>query len=259
VRGTGPTVRTAVENGVAILTLDRIHANAINDALVDDLLDAYHAAEEDPAVGVVVLTAAGRMFCPGLDLQELYPLDRPALARFMERFGACVLTLYAFSKPVIAALSGHALAGGCILALTADWRIARRGALLGLNEVKVGVPLPFGVTQILRESVPANRETEVALLGRNFQDEAAVAAGLAHEVVEPDAFEAAWRGRAEEFLSRDLEATRITKRYLRARTIESIRGSARQLEAEFVDRWFSEPTRRRVGAIVEDLGKRGKA
>ena len=50
-RGTGPTVRTAVENGVAIVTLDRVHANAINDELVDDLLDAYHAAEEDPSVG----------------------------------------------------------------------------------------------------------------------------------------------------------------------------------------------------------------
>lgn len=258
-RGTGPAVRTVVENGMAILTLDRPHGNAINDALVDALLDAYRAAEEDPEVGVVVLTGAGKMFCPGLDLQELVLLDRPALARFLERFGACVLSMYAFSKPVIAALSGHALAGGTIFALTADWRIARRGALLGLNEVKVGVPLPFGVTQILRESVPANLETEVALLGNNFQDEAAVSAGLAHELAEAEAFEAAWRARAREFLSRDLESMRITKRYLRAPAVERIRGSARGLDAEWLDRWFSESTRRRVQAIVDDLSKRGKA
>lgn len=252
-------MRTVLENGMAILTLDRPHGNAINDELVDALLDAYRACEENPEVGVVVLTGAGKMFCPGLDLQELVLLDRPALARFLERFSACVLSMYAFSKPVIAALSGHALAGGAIFALTADWRLARRGALVGLNEVKVGVPLPFGVAQILRESVPPNRETEVALLGNNFQDEAAVAVGLAHEFADGDAFEAVWRARAAEFLSRDLESMRITKRYLRAPAVERIRASARRLDAEWLDRWFSESTRRRVEAIVEDLGKRGKA
>ena len=253
-----PTVRTEIDDGVAILTLDRSHGNAINDAMVSGLLDAFHMCEDDPRARVVVLTARGKIFCPGLDLQELFPLDRPALTRFMERFGACVLNMYAFSKPVIAVLSGHALAGGCVLALTADWRILRKGAMVGLNEVKVGVPLPFGVAQILRESVPPNREAEVALLGRNFQDETALAAGLVHELADPEGLEAAWRARADEFLSRDVEALRITKRYLRAPAVERIRSSARQLQTEFVDRWFSDGTRERVGAIVDELSKRGK-
>lgn len=254
-----PAVSTTNDRGVAVVTLDRAHGNAINDALVDGLLRAFHDCEEDPAIGVVVLAAAGKVFCPGLDLQDLLPLDRPAMSRFLDRFEACVLNMYAFSKPVIAAVSGHAVAGGSVLALTADWRIVRRGALMGLNEVRVGVPLPFGVAQILRESVPPHREAEIALLGRNFQDEEALAVGFAHELVEPEGLEAAWRARAEEFLTRDLEAMRITKRYLRAPAVERIRGSARQLQAEFLDRWFSEGTKRRIAAIVADLAARGRS
>ena len=80
---TRPAVSTTIDGGVAVVTLDRAHGNAINGALVDGLLAAFRDCEENPAVGVVVLAAAGKIFCPGLDLQELLPLDRPAMARFL--------------------------------------------------------------------------------------------------------------------------------------------------------------------------------
>ena len=108
----------------------------------------------------------------------------------MRRFSAAVLTLYTFPKPVVAVLHGHALAGGCVLALCADWRVLRRGAITGLNEVKVGVPLPFGVALIVRDAVPTNKLTAVALLGRNTSDEEALAAGLADELADADGVEA---------------------------------------------------------------------
>lgn len=257
--GTGPAVTWTKDEGVATVTIARVHGNAIDGSVVDGLLDAYHVCGEDPEIRVLVLRGAGKLFCPGLDLQDLVSLDRPAMERFMERFSAAVLSMYAFAKPVVAAVSGHALAGGCVLALTADWRTVRRGALLGLNEVRVGVPLPFGVAQILRESVPIDRATSVALLGRNFKDEEAVAAGLAHEIAEPDAFEAVCRERVEEFLSKDATALAITKRYLRAPAVERIRAAGRTLLPEFLDAWFSPGTRARIAAIVEEIGKRGKA
>ena len=68
-----------------------------------------------------------------------------------------------------------AVAGGCLLALTADWRVARRGAVMGLNEVKVGVPLPWSAVMLLKTAAPAFAHTAVALLGRNFEGDAAVA------------------------------------------------------------------------------------
>ena len=128
-----------------------------------------------------------------------------------------------------AAIHGHALAGGCVLGLCADWRVLRRGALIGLNEVKVGVPLPFGVALIVRDAVPRHALPAVALLGRNFSDEAALAAGLADELAEPGEVEAAARARLEELLDKDPAAFSVTKRYLRSPAIERIRANNRLL------------------------------
>ena len=152
------------EGPIGVVRMDREHGNAINDALVESLVATLAEAESDPTIQGVLLTGGGKIFSPGLDLQELAVLDREAMERFMRRFSAAVLTLYTFPKPVVAVLHGHALAGGCVLALCADWRVLRRGALTGLNEVKVGVPLPFGVALIVRDAVPKSRLTEVALL-----------------------------------------------------------------------------------------------
>jgi enoyl-CoA hydratase/carnithine racemase len=175
----------------------------------------------------------------------------------MRRFSAAVLTLYAFPKPVVASLHGHALAGGCVFALCADWRVLRRGAVIGLNEVKVGVPLPFGVALIVREAVPKHKVTEVALLGRNFTDEAALAAGLADELSDADGIEALARARIEEFVEKDGFAFSVTKRYLRSSVVERVRASNKLLLPEWLDGWFSEGTTARIKAIVAGLKDKG--
>ena len=245
------------EGPIGVVRMERPHGNAINDDLVEALMVSLADAESDPSVGGVVLAAGGKMFCPGLDLQELAALDRPAMERFMTRFSAAVLALYTFPKPMVAALHGHALAGGCILGLCADWRVLRRGALSGLNEVKVGVPLPFGVALIVRDAVPRNALSAVALCGRNFSDEAAVAAGLADELADAGRVEAVARERLEELLTKDPASFSVTKRYLRSPVVERIRATHHLLLAEWLDLWFSAPTRERVAAIVAEL--KGKA
>jgi len=246
------------EGPIGVVRMEREHGNAINDALVESLVATLAEAESDPGIRGVLLTAGGKIFCPGLDLKELSALDRDAMERFMRRFSAAVLTLYTFPKPVVAVLHGHALAGGSVLALTTDWRVLRRGAVTGLNEVKVGVPLPFGVALIVRESVPRNKITEVALLGRNFTDEAAVAAGFADELAEAAEVETVSRARLEEFIAKDAFAFAVTKRYLRSPVVERIRANNRLLIPEWLDGWFSAETRARIAAIVAELQDKAK-
>lgn len=256
--GAGSEAVTWTRDGdAAVVRLEREHGNAINDALVEGLIAALAEAEADDGVRGILLAAGGKLFSPGLDLQELFPLDRPAMERFMTRFSAAVLALYTFPKPVVAALHGHALAGGCILALCADWRVLRRGALVGLNEVRVGVPLPFGVAFIVRDAVPRHALAAVTLLGRNFSDGDALAAGLTDEIAEPDAVEDAARARLTEFVAKDAAAFAITKRYLRSPAVERIRANNRLLLAEWLDAWFSRTTRERIARIVEDLKGKG--
>lgn len=251
-------VRVRVEDGVGVVTLAGGHGNAIDPGLVAALRGAYRDLAADPAVLALLLRAEGKLFCPGLDLQVLLALDRDGMGAFMREFGDGVMEMFTFPKPVLAALHGHAVAGGCVFALTADWRISRRGAWIGLNEVRVGVPLPYGVARLVRESVAPSHRAEVALLGRNFRDEGALAAGLVHEIVEPERLEETCRERLAEFLSKDHAAIVATKRYLREEAARDMRAHDAARLPEWLDAWFSPGTRARIEAIVAGLsaGKR---
>lgn len=252
------TLRIERRGRIAVLRLDKARGNAIDEPLVEDLLEACRQLGTDGDVrGVLLASAHPKLFCPGLDLVTLVGYDRPAMERFMSRFGEAMIGLYGLRKPVVAAVSGHAVAGGCILALTADYRVLRRGgAQIGLNEVKVGVPLPWAVAVLLRVSVGPGSFSRVALLGRNFADEEAVKAGLADELAEAEGFEAACLARLEEFAEKDALALGTTKAYLRAGAIREMQ-SDRDHGREFLDSWFSQPTQERIRQTVAALGAKG--
>lgn len=245
---------TVEHNGdLAVLRLTRGHGNAINSQFVDELIAACDRVEADRSIRAVKLASSGKLFCPGLDLVELSRLERPEMEEFLERFQRMIRVLYTFSKPMVAQLHGHAVAGGCVLALTADWRMAADSAMVGLNEVRVGVPFPYGVAQILRETVAAGKVTEVALFGRNYRGQEAIDAGLVHEVHPADALEAACNERLKELAAKDPRAFRVTKRYLRSPVVERIQQHERGLMRDFLDAWFSKSTKALVGQIVAEL------
>jgi enoyl-CoA hydratase len=165
-----------------------------------------------------------------------------------------VWALHGLAKPVVAAVGGHAVAGGCILALTADYRVLRTGgAQMGLNEVRIGVPLPWSVSVLLRTAVPASSLAQVALLGRNFADEEARAVGLADELADADGFEERCLARLGEFAEKDPLAFGTTKTYLRADALQAMAAHEQERISEFLDGWFSEPTRARMRGMVEEL------
>jgi enoyl-CoA hydratase len=159
-------------------------------------------------------------------------------------------------KPVVAAIAGHAVAGGCVLALTADHRILRRGSQIGLNEVRVGLPLPWSVALLLKAAVPPAALSRVALLGENFADEEARAIGLVHEVRDADGFEAACLARAQEFAEKDTAAVGITKAYLRDAALREMQAQEKDRQGEFLDAWFSPAGREKIRQTVEALSKK---
>src|SRR5262249_5481400 len=197
----------------------------------------------DPSVrGVMLASAHPKLFSPGLDLITLLEYDRPAMTRFMGLFAEMLFGLYGLPKPVVAAGNRPAIAGGCILALTADWRVLRRGGVqIGLNEVRVGVPLPWSVALLLRSSVPPAALTPVALLGRNFADDEALAVGLADQLADADGFEDFCLARLEEFADKDTPSVAITKGYLREGVLPAIRAPETSEMSACLDRWFPQP------------------
>jgi enoyl-CoA hydratase len=251
------TMRLEREGPVAVLRLDKARGNSIDQAFVDDLASACRELATDGSVrGLLVASANPKLFCPGLDLVTLVGYDRPALQRFMLDFSEAVGALYGLPLPVVAGVNGHAVAGGCILALAADYRILKRGAQIGLNEVKVGLPLPWSIAVLLKATAPPPALARIALLGRNFADEEALAAGLADELCDAAGFEQACRARLNEFVEKDLHAFATTKGYLRGAVLEAMRSREREAIGDFLDGWFSAPTQARIRQTVEALGRR---
>ena len=247
-------IRVEKEGRTALLRMDKARGNAIDEAFVEDLVGACREVAADDAVCAVMLASAHpKLFCPGLDLVSLYEYDRPSMERFMGRFGEAVLSLYGMRKPVVAAIAGHAVAGGCVLALTADHRILRRGSQIGLNEVRVGLPLPWSVAILLKISVPPASFSRVALLGQNFADEEARGVGLVHEVREAEGFEAACRERLAEFAEKDTVAVGTTKGYLRDAALAEMRSQEVPRAAQFLDAWFSPAGREKIKQTIDSL------
>jgi enoyl-CoA hydratase len=250
-------IRIETDGRLAVLRMDKPRGNSIDEAFVAEMTRAAAEVGKDAGVDAVLLASAHpKLFCPGLDLVTLLEYDRPAMERFMAAFSDMAIALFSLPKPVVAAVSGHAVAGGCVLALTADHRVLRRGAQIGLNEVRVGLPLPWSVALLLRAAVPPSSLSRVALLGSNFTDEEAVALGLVHEVRDADGFEAACRARLAEFAERDARAVALTKGYLRAAALAEMRAHEAERRPDFLEAWFSAEARARIRAVVESLAKK---
>jgi enoyl-CoA hydratase len=248
------TVKVEIKDGIGTIRLAGPRGNALSASLVSDLSTALRTVGGEPSVRAVLLASAHpKLFCPGLDLVSLSEISRSEMGAYMVDFSALLTDLFALKKPVVAAVNGAAVAGGCLLALTADWRMVRRGAPMGLNEVKVGVPLPWTAVMLLRAAARASALSEVALLGRNFEGDAAVAAGLAQEAVDAAAFDAAIAERLAEFAEKDAYAFGVTKGYLRGAAVASMRDRETALLDEFLDGWFSEGTQARIQKAVAAL------
>jgi enoyl-CoA hydratase len=171
---------------VATVTLDRPEVrNAVDGPTAAALLEAFVAFEADPALAVLVLTGAGGQFCAGADLKAMAdPGRRNAVEPTGTAAGPMGPTRMALSKPVIAAVEGHAVAGGLELALMCDLRVAGRGAVFGVFCRRWGVPLIDGGTVRLPRVVGAGRALDMILTGRAVDADEALSFGLVNRVVE---------------------------------------------------------------------------
>lgn len=245
------------QDRVALLRMKAGKANAMNAAFLGGMEGLLDELDASPA-GALVLTGSGSTFCAGLDMVELSALDRGELGEWMERLHDLLLRLFGHPRPVVAALNGHAIAGGCVLALQADWRVlAENGARMGLTETRLGVGLPAVATEALRVQLPADVLLPVALEGGLFEPEEALHLGLVHEILPAGEVEARALERAGELADIPPPGWSHVKRAIRAPAIERVQANrAGDLEL-WLDTWFSEEGQQRISAAVRQLGGKG--
>ena len=179
----GDTVTFEVADGIGTITLNRPKMNAISQALQDDLLAAATEATTRDDVRAVVLWGGPKVFAAGADIKEMAGLDSAAMAHWAGRLGEALDAVAAIPKPVVAAITGFALGGGCELALCADYRICADDAKLGQPEILLGVIPGAGGTQRLTRLIGPSKAKDLVFTGRFVDAAESLALGLVDKVV----------------------------------------------------------------------------
>lgn len=234
--------------------MDRPPANALDHTLVEELLAALDSVQASGA-RALVLTGRPGMFSGGLDVPALIDCQRPEIERFWQQFFLLTCRLASSPVPVIAALSGHAPAGGAVLALQCDYRIGIHGNFkIGLNEVQVGLPVPATILLALEEVIGLRLARRIATRGSLLPMAEALAIGLVDELVEPDELIPTAVTRAQELLALPPVAMNTTRLAGKARLIEAY-GNCTEV-ATATDWWFSPETQAEMRKLVERLAKK---
>jgi enoyl-CoA hydratase len=206
----------------AIAHIDRPPANAMNLELLDQLVGAAERLAADPPSALVIAGREG-FFSAGVDLKAVPDYGPDEHQRMVTGINRMVLTIYGMSCPVVAAVTGHAIAGGLVLALCADVRIASLDGQYGLTEVKVGVPYPQAAIGVVRAELPAATARLLALSNRLVGGREALRLGLFDEGLPPTDVVARASEIAAEMASFPAEAYAATKRELRDSTLTAMR------------------------------------
>ncbi|QTE01012.1 enoyl-CoA hydratase/isomerase family protein [Streptomyces cyanogenus] len=177
------TVTLEVAEGVGTLRLDRPPMNALDIATQDRLKELAEEATDRDDVRAVVIYGGERVFAAGADIKEMQNMDHPAMVRRSRALQEAFTAVARIPKPVVAAITGYALGGGCELALCADYRIAAENAKLGQPEILLGLIPGAGGTQRLPRLIGPSKAKDLIFTGRQVRADEALAIGLVDRVV----------------------------------------------------------------------------
>ncbi|UCF19895.1 MAG: enoyl-CoA hydratase/isomerase family protein [Gemmatimonadota bacterium] len=253
------TVEIDAPTGVATVSLNRPERrNALSGELVDELADAMAWADADERIRVILLKGVGKDFCAGADLAELSEMLEAGVEEQLadaDALGDLFLILRRIGKPVVAAVHGHAVAGGCGLATACDIILASDDARFGYPEVKIGF-LPAMVIAMLRRAVGEKRAFELVVSGRIIEARSAEAYGLVHHVFPAAEFEQRCKEYVEELADRSASAVALSKRLLYQSERHSFEAAIRAGAEMNVLARLTEDYREGVRSFVE--ARRGK-
>ncbi|MEM7200683.1 MAG: enoyl-CoA hydratase/isomerase family protein [Planctomycetota bacterium] len=246
-------IKREEHDGIRVLRLEHGKANALDlelvTALEAELADAAaHAAAR-------VLTGRNRIFCAGVDLFRLLDGGEDHVREFVPTLDRCFRAMCTHPGPLVAALNGHAIAGGCVIAAAADRRVmAADVGRIGVTELLVGVPFPAVALELVRQLVAPPIAQDLVLTGRTVDAATAQAMGLVDEIVpQAEVLDTALRA-ARQLAAMPAATFAVTKRQLRAPLLAAVAQTA-MLDAEVVARWRDPATHEAIRAYLDGLPK----
>jgi enoyl-CoA hydratase len=235
---------------IALVTLRRPPANALNIELSEEIASVFQHIGCDDEVKSVVLTGHGKSFCAGVDLKIVPAFDQGDQRRMVNALNRAFYSVYTCPLPVVGAINGHAIAGGLVLALCCDWRMAATTSfLVGLTEVRVGVPYPVAAMEVARQELRPDVARRLVLFGENMASSEAVDAGVFDEAVDAGELLQRALAKVEQFAARPRAAFAQTKRQLRGGAIEAMEAAIAGTEP-LLDNWLSRETVAAAAAVL---------
>jgi enoyl-CoA hydratase len=238
-------MQVELADGVTIVRIDHPPVNAFDLGLVDDAVATIRGI-----TGPIVITGTGKCFSAGVDLRAFIEGGADDNDRFLAALSGAFLTVFDHPAPVVAAINGHAIAGGCVLAMAADVRLMSTG-LMGLSEVAVGVPFPVAALEICRYAMGPS-VTRAVLEADNIDMQSAAERGWIDEVVAPDDLMARAVATAQALGQHSPAAYAAMKEQLHRHARAAIDAGA-ELDANVQALWRSEETRARISAFLDAL------
>lgn len=248
------TIQLTVNEKVAVITLDRGRSNPINHQMVKELTACIKDLENNNQVGGVILTGKQGFFSSGADLMEVYDYDEQQARGFWTDFFALQTTLISFKKPLVAAISGHSPAGGCVLAICCDYRLMAEGEyIIGLNEIPVGIIVPESIFKVYAFWIGKQKAYQYLLEGKLVKVNEALQIGLIDEVCPAESLMA----RAEKKLNTYMQFNPVTwsqsKLNLRNELITNLNTDQSAALNQMLKQWWAPETRTTLEMIIQNL------
>ncbi len=236
-------ILTEGSDGISVWRLNHGVTNAINLAVIDELQRKMLGVREGSAAeGIVLASANDKFFSIGFDLPELLRLSKEDLRIFYQAFNTVCIDLYSLPVPTVAAITGHAVAGGCILALCCDYVFLAAGKkLMGLNEIRLGLPIPHPADCMLRHKVSSRSAQEIAETGEFYGPAEALQLGIADRVIPSElvVHEAIQKAKS---LAAFPNRAYSTIKHQRVAPVKKQIAERAEEEATFLERWRSDET-----------------
>lgn len=244
-------ITTETRGDVALAQLAHGKVNALDTELLGAWIAELDRLEQADS-RAAVLTGAGRVFSAGVDLRRLLDGGREYVEALLPLLGEALFRTFNFPKPLVAAVNGHAIAGGCLLACACDYRVMAEGSgRIGTPELSVGVPFPSMAMEILRLVVPAHRLQAVVYQGLTCTPDEALANGFVDELAAPDALLARAVAVAAHLGSLPPASFALTKRIIRQPSRDRVVRTMRSVDEEVLEAWMSPRVQDAVRAYVD--------
>lgn len=255
------TLEITNKGSYTIVQLNRGKVNAINQQMVTELRDTMKSLAEDSKTKGVILTGIPHFFSAGLDVKELYEYDEKQIEEFFVAFGSMYVELCQFPKALIAAIPGHCPAGGCVIAMTADYRVMAEGEKysIGLNEVAVNIQISQNLIEGYAFWMGHGNASKYILEGKLLKAQEALEAGLLSETAPMDEVLERAEKKMKKYLRANTEIFQNTKAKLRKSWLDGLVTDAKTDLQEAITIWWKPEIRFMMKMFVDSLSKKKEA